>query len=187
MAGRILMHKEVASWLVDNTSLTFSQIAEFCGMHPLEVQALADRDAGEYALGFSPVLSGILTWDDIHRCEADDHARLEVNKKLDSFIKEASKVKSRYTPLAHRQNRPDAILYLVKNHPELTDAQICRLVHTTKATVASIRDRTHRSIADLEPKNPVTLEICSELELQTALETANAKLARKSGAPQDEE
>jgi len=182
MSGKILMNKEVACWLVDNTTLAFDQIAQFCGMHPLEIQALADREPGEYVVGFSPVLNGILTWEDIHASEADEKLPLPENEKLGSFVKESSKVKSRYTPMSHRQNRPDAIYYLVRNHPELTDAQVCRLVRTTKPTVVSIRNRTHRSMNDLEPKNPVMLEICTEADLRKALEVANRKAAKAAAS-----
>ena len=182
MSGKILMNKEVACWLVDNTTLTFQQISQFCGMHPLEIQALADREVGDYVVGFSPVLNGILSWEEIRASEADENLPLPTNEKLEDFVKESSRVKSRYTPMSHRQNRPDAIYYLVRNHPELTDAQICKLVHTTKTTVVSIRNRTHRSMADLEPKNPVILEMCSEADLHRALEVAK----KKSGAAEPE-
>lgn len=187
MAEKILMHKETAGWLIDNTSLTFEQIADFCGMHPLEVQALADRELSEYAVGFSPVLSGMVTREDIERCEADPKARLVLNKNLEDFIKKSHNVKSRYTPMAHRQNRPDAIMWLVKNHPELGDAQICKLVRTTKATVQSIRDRTHRSIADITPRNPVMLEICTEYDLQKALAVANKRASAAASRKGTEE
>jgi hypothetical protein len=144
-------------------------------MHPLEVQALADRELTEYAVGFSPVLSGMVARDDIERCEKDPDARLILDKNLEDFIKKSHNVKSRYTPMAHRQNRPDAILWLVKNHPELGDAQICKLVHTTKATVQAIRERTHKNMADLQPRNPVMLEICTEYDLQKAVQVANRR------------
>ena len=186
MSGKILMNKEVACWLVDNTTLTFHQISEFCGMHPLEIQALADREAGDYVVGFSPVLNGILSWEDIKASETDEKLPLPTNKSLEKFVKESAKVKSRYTPMSHRQNRPDAIYYLVRNHPELTDAQICRLVRTTKPTVLAIRNRTHRAINDLEPKNPVMLEICSEADLHKALEIAKKK-AGPTAVPDGEE
>jgi hypothetical protein len=176
MAGKILMHRETAGWLIDNTSLTFEQIADFCGMHPLEVQALADREATEYAIGFNPVINGMLSKDDIVRCEADPEARLSLNQNLEDFVKKSRSVKGRYTPMAHRQNRPDAIMWLVKNHPELTDAQICKLARTTKATVQSIRDRTHKLISEIQPRNPALLEICSEYDLQAAIDLANKRL-----------
>ncbi|MDR0367283.1 MAG: DUF1013 domain-containing protein [Rickettsiales bacterium] len=178
MTEQILMHKSTAGWLIDNTSLTFEQIAEFCSMHPLEIQALADREEGEFVAGFSPVMNSITTWDDIRRCEADPAARLARNDILAAFVKKSKAVKSRYTPMALRSNRPDAILWLVKNHPELSDAQVCKLVRTTKPTVDAIRNRTHKSMADLTPKNPVSLDICTQAELQASIDAARKKAAK---------
>jgi len=166
------MPKETAGWLIDNTSLSFEQIADFCAMHVLEVQALADREANEYAVGFSPVLSRMITREDIERCEKDPSARLEANRQLSDFIKSAQSVKGRYTPMVHRHNRPDAILWLVKTYPELSDTQVCRLVRTTKSTVESIRSRTHKDIASLEARNPVSIGMCSETDLLAAVEAA---------------
>lgn len=176
MVGRILMPKATAVWLIDNTALTFEQVADFCGMHVLEVQALADRDAMDYVVGLSPILNGMLFAEDIAECEADSTKRLVLNKSSEEFIKKSHEVKSRYTPMAHRQNRPDAILWLVKNHPDITDAQICRLVRTTKATVQSIRDRNHKSMADIQPRNPVLLGICSEFDLRKAIDDVEKKI-----------
>jgi hypothetical protein len=171
---KILMPKETAGWLIDNTTLSFDQIADFCGIHILEVQALADRETGDYSIGFNPILSGMITREDIERCEKDPDARMEANKTLQDFVKKARSVKSRYTPMAHRQNRPDAIMWLVKNYPELSNAQICRLVHTTNPTVESIRNRTHRDIQNIEPRNPVGLDMCSEADLLAAVEAAKS-------------
>lgn len=176
MVGKILMPKATAVWLIDNTALTFEQIADFCGMHALEVQALADRESNDYIVGLSPVLNGMLSKEDIERCEVDPKARLVLNKRSEEFIKKSHDVKSRYTPMAHRQNRPDAILWLVKNHPEITDAQICKLVRTTKATVESIRERTHKSMTEITPRSPVLLGICSEFDLRKAIEDAEKKV-----------
>ena len=175
MVGKILMPKATAVWLIDNTALTFEQIADFCGMHTLEVQALADRDSNDYIVGLSPVLNGMLSKEDIAKCEADPKARLVLNKSSEEFIKKSHDVKSRYTPMAHRQNRPDAILWLVKNHPDISDAQICKLVRTTKATVESIRERTHKNMAEITPRSPVLLGICSEFDLRKAIEDAEKK------------
>ncbi|MGN0929768.1 MAG: cell cycle transcriptional regulator TrcR [Alphaproteobacteria bacterium] len=175
MVGKILMPKATAVWLIDNTALTFEQIADFCGMHALEVQALADRESTDYIVGLSPVLNGMLSKEDIAKCEADPKARLVLNKHSEEFIKKSHDVKSRYTPMAHRQNRPDAILWLVKNHPDITDAQICKLVRTTKATVESIRERTHKNIAEITPRSPVLLGICSEFDLRKTIDDAEKK------------
>lgn len=178
MVGKILMPKATAVWLIDNTALTFEQIADFCGMHTLEVQALADREATDYVVGLSPILNGMLSKEDIEKCEKDSSLRLTLNKSSEEFIKKSHEVKSRYTPMAHRQNRPDAILWLVKNHPEITDAQICKLVRTTKMTVQSIRDRTHKNMAEIVARSPVLLGICSEFDLRKAIEDAEKKLSK---------
>ncbi|MCL2439420.1 MAG: DUF1013 domain-containing protein [Alphaproteobacteria bacterium] len=175
MTNQILMPKSTAIWLIENTSLSFGQIADFCGMHVLEVQALADSETSNFSGGFSPIVNNVLTWEDIRAAEADHNVKLAGNKVLGDFIKESSKVKARYTPMSIRSNRPDAILWLVKNHPELSDAQVCKLARTTKPTVEAIRNRTHKAMADLEPKSPVLLDICSQLELQNAIEAANKK------------
>ena len=175
MIGKILMPKATAVWLIDNTSLTFEQIADFCGMHVLEVQALADREITEYIVGTSPILNGMLTKEDIEKCEKDANARLTLNKTSEEFINKSRDVKSRYTPMAHRQNRPDAILWLIKNHPDISDAQICKLVRTTKSTIQAIRERTHKNIAEIQPRNPVLLGICSEFDLTKAIADAEKK------------
>ncbi|MBR1544619.1 MAG: DUF1013 domain-containing protein [Alphaproteobacteria bacterium] len=181
MIGKILMPKATAVWLIDNTALTFEQIADFCGIHVLEVQALADREITEYIVGSSPILNGMLTKEDIEKCERDPNARLTLNKTSEEFINKSRDVKSRYTPMAHRQNRPDAIMWIIKNHPDISDAQICKLVRTTKSTIQAIRDRTHKSIAEIQPRNPVLLGICSEFDLTKAIAEAEkkAEAARK--------
>ena len=175
MIGKILMPKATAVWLIDNTALTFEQIADFCGMHVLEVQALADREITEYIVGSSPILNGMLTKEDIEKCEKDPNARLSLNKTSEEFISKSRDVKSRYTPMAHRQNRPDAIMWIIKNHPDISDAQICKLVRTTKSTIQAIRERTHKSIAEIQPRNPVLLGICSEFDLTKAIADAEKK------------
>ena len=175
MIGKILMPKATAVWLIDNTALTFEQIADFCGMHVLEVQALADREITEYIVGSSPILNGMLTKEDIEKCEKDPNARLSLNKTSEEFISKSRDVKSRYTPMAHRQNRPDAIMWIIKNHPDIYDAQICKLVRTTKSTIQAIRERTHKSIAEIQPRNPVLLGICSEFDLTKAIADAEKK------------
>lgn len=175
MVGKILMPKATAVWLIDNTALTFEQIADFCGMHVLEVQALADREQTDYVVGSSPILNGMLSKEDIEKCEADPNAKLTLSKNSEEFLKKSREVKSRYTPMAHRQNRPDAIAWILKNHPNISDAQICKLVRTTKATIEAIRDRTHKAIADIQPRNPVLLGICSEFDLTKAIVDANKK------------
>ncbi|GDX38729.1 hypothetical protein LBMAG20_09440 [Methylocystaceae bacterium] len=165
MSNAPLMPKATAVWLVENTSLTFDQIANFCKLHPLEVKGIADGDVAAGIRGHDPVTSGQLTREEIARGEADaNHAlALFVSKVVVPEIKKSRG--PRYTPLSRRQDRPNAILWLVRNHPELKDAQIMRLVGTTKATLKAIRERTHWNSNALAPMDPVTLGLCSQIDL----------------------
>ncbi|WP_370676736.1 DUF1013 domain-containing protein [Pleomorphomonas sp. PLEO] len=166
-----LMPKATAVWLVENTALSFDQIAAFCKLHALEVKAIADGEAAQGIKGLDPILTGQLSRDDIERAERDGSIRL---KLLDPKVRvpEAKRRGPRYTPVSRRQDRPNAILWLVRNHPELKDAQIMRLVGTTKTTIAQIRDRTHWNSANLTPSDPVTLGLCSQIELDMEVEKA---------------
>ena len=166
-----LMPKATAVWLVENTSLTFDQIAEFCGLHPLEVQAIADGEVAVQMLGLDPVANGQTTTEELARCQADPDARL---KLLETAIPpQYQRHKGpRYTPIAKRQDKPDAILYLLRNHPELSDAQICKLVGTTKPTINAVRDRTHWNSPNLKARHPVGLELCTLEELDQAVTKA---------------
>ncbi len=146
-------------------------------MHVLEVQALADREQVDYIVGTSPILNGMLSKEDIEKCEKNPDARLTLNKSSEEFIRKSHDIKSRYTPMAHRQNRPDAILWIIKNRPNISDAQICKLIRTTKATIQSIRERTHKNISEIQPRNPVLLGICSEFDLNKADELAEKRMA----------
>ncbi len=166
-----LMPKATAVWLVENTSLGFDQIAAFCGLHELEVQAIADGEVAVGMVGLDPVANGQLTREEIARCEADPAARLrmaEVNIPLPA----ARSKGPRYTPLAKRGDKPDAIAWLLKNHPELSDAQICKLIGTTKPTIAAIRDRSHWNYANLKPRSPAALQLCTYGELEAAVTKA---------------
>jgi hypothetical protein len=165
------MPKATAVWLVENTSLTFDQIADFCGLHPLEVQAIADGEVAIQMLGLDPVANGQTTAAEIERCQADPEARL---KLLETAIPpQYQRHKGpRYTPIAKRQDKPDAILYLLRNHPELSDAQICKLVGTTKPTINAVRDRTHWNSPNLKARHPVGLELCTLEELDQAVTKA---------------
>lgn len=175
-----LMPMATAVWLVDNTSLTFDQIAELCGLHPLEVQSIADGQIATHIVGLDPVASGQLTWAEIERCQQDPAARLVLVKDK---IAPQQKVKGpRYTPVSRRQDRPDAIAWLLRHHPELSDAQICKLVGTTKPTIASIRDRSHWNISNIKPRDPVGLGLCKQLELDAAIAKAAAKAAKDAPA-----
>jgi uncharacterized protein len=178
-----LMPKATAVWLVENTALSFEQIADYTGMHELEVQAIADGEVAIGIVGVNPATSGQLTAEEIARCEADPKARLRM-LKTDIPLPKARSKGARYTPVSKRQDRPDAINWILKHHPELTDAQISRLLGTTKATIASIRDRTHWNATNIKPQNPVTLGLCSEADLEKAVVLAQR---RKSNAVKADE
>ncbi len=165
MSDAPLMPKATAVWLVENTSLTFDQIAEFCKLHPLEVKGIADGEVAAGIKGYDPITSGQLSREELARAEKD---RDYTPKVQQSKVKLPPVKKSRgprYTPLSRRQDRPNAILWLVRNHPELKDAQIMRLVGTTKTTLQAIRDRTHWNSAGLSPMDPVALGLCSQMDL----------------------
>lgn len=172
-----LMPKATAVWLVENTALTFDQIAAFCQLHPLEVQAIADEEVAVGIVGRDPVANGELTPEEIKRCEADPTARLEMAEA--SMPRPATRTKGpRYTPVAKRQERPDAIAWLLRHYPELTDAQIGRLVGTTKSTINAVRDRTHWKGANIKPVDPVDIGMCSYEDLLAAVQTARRRKAR---------
>src|SRR5450432_2688773 len=165
MSEAPLMPKATAVWLVENTSLTFDQIAEFCKLHPLEVKGIADGEVATGIKGHDPIASGQLSREEIATAEADreHHLTLAVSKvRVPEFKKPRG---ARYTPLSRRQDRPNAILWLLRNHAELKDAQIMRLVGTTKHTLDAIRNRTHWNSANLQPMDPVTLGLCSQIDL----------------------
>lgn len=164
MTDAPLMPKATAVWLVENTSLSFEQIAQFCRLHPLEVKAIADGDSAQGIKGLDPINSGQLTRDEIAKGEANpDHVLHIAETKV--RMPERKKKGPRYTPVSRRHDRPNAILWLVRNHSELKDAQIMRLVGTTKATIAQIRERTHWNMNTLVPQDPVTLGLCSQIDL----------------------
>jgi len=169
-----LMPKATAVWLLDNTALSFDQIAEFCKLHPLEVKAIADGDAAQGIKGLDPILTGQLTREQIAEAEADHSVVLKLTAaKVATAQPERGKKGPRYTPVSRRQDRPNAILWLVRNHPELKDSQIMRLVGTTKSTISAIRDRTHWNAATLAPMDPVTLGLCSQTDLDFEVNRAN--------------
>lgn len=171
MATQLLMPKATAVWLVDNTALSFDQIAEFCKLHVLEVKAIADGEAAHGIKGLNPISSGQLTRSEIARVEADQNARLRISESR-VHIPEKKRKGARYIPLSRRQDRPNGILWLVTNHPELKDAQIARLIGTTKATIEQIRLRTHWNSANLVPLDPVGLGLCSQIDLDFELQRA---------------
>ena len=174
--AELLMPKATAVWLIDNTTLTFDQIAAFCGLHPLEVQGIADGEVAIGIRGLDPVANGQVTREELQRCEQDSSLRLEA-------IGPAAEVpqrtrRARYTPVSKRQDRPNAIAWLLKNYDELSDAQIGKLLGTTKATITAVRERTHWNTQNITPQDPILLGICTEAELLDAVRKARAKAER---------
>ena len=162
-----IMPKGTAIWLIENTALTFEQIADFCGLHVLEVQAFADDQVSSGMIGVDPINLGQLTSEEIERCQKDPKARLVLKKSDIPAAKKTSKRK--YTPLLKRRDRPDAIAWLIKYYPDMSDRKICQLVSSTKNTVLSIREKTYAKMADLRPRDPVLLGFCSQIELDQAI------------------
>jgi hypothetical protein len=165
MSDKPLMPKATAVWLIDNTSLSFEQIAEFCGMHPLEVKGIADEDVAKGIKGIDPIAAGQLTHEQIEEAEKNPDLRLKMAPPKYKMPHIKQKKTPRYTPVSKRQDKPDAIYWLLRNHPELTDADIMKLIGTTKATIAKIRDRGHWNSQNIKAVDPVTLGLCSQIEL----------------------
>lgn len=175
-----LMPKATAVWLIEKTALTFTQIAEFCGMHPLEVQAIADGEVAQGIVGYDPVANGQLSAEEIRRCEADPNERLRI---LPSALPVPKRSRgARYTPVAKRNDRPDAIAFLLRNYPQLNDVQVAKLLGTTKDTIHKVRDRTHWNSANIKPRDPVILGLCTQTDLNAAVASANERLAREGQA-----
>src|ERR1041384_6320122 len=173
-----LMPKATAVWLVDNTALSFEQIADFCGLHPLEVKGIADEDVAKGIKGQDPVASGQLTREQIAEAEKDPRKRLKMAPAKHKMPNVRLKRAPRYTPVSKRQDKPDAVYWLIRNHPEFSDSDIIKLVGTTKATIAKIRERSHWNAANIKAVDPVTLGLCSQLELDLAVSRVNAKFER---------
>jgi len=172
MAQQLLMPKATAVWLVDNTALSFEQIATFCKLHPLEVKAIADGESAQGIKGLDPISTGQLSRDEIARAEGNPNHKLKLSEPK-VRVPESKRKGPRYTPVSKRQDRPNAILWLVRNHAELKDAQISRLVGTTKSTIEQIRERTHWNSTNLTPMDPVTLGLCSQIDLDLEVERAS--------------
>ncbi|MDJ0858046.1 MAG: DUF1013 domain-containing protein [Dinoroseobacter sp.] len=181
-----LMAKATAVWLVDNTTLSFKQIADFCDLHELEVQGIADGDVATGVKGFDPIANNQLEQSEIDKAESDPAHKLQL-KYNPAAAGEEKRRGPRYTPLSKRQDRPAAILWLVKFHPELTDGQISKLVGTTKPTIQAIRERTHWNIQNIQPIDPVALGLCKQSELDAAVQKAAAKKAREGELMSDDE
>jgi hypothetical protein len=175
-----LMPKATAVWLIDKTALTFVQIADFCGMHPLEIQAIADGEVAQGIVGYDPVANSQVTADEIKRCEANPESRLRL---MANTIHVPKKQKgARYTPVAKRNDRPDAIAFLLRNYPQLSEAQVVKLLGTTKDTIQKVRDRHHWNSANIKPRDPVILGLCSQTDLNAMVQAANDRLAREGRA-----
>ena len=177
-----LMPKATAVWLVDNTGLTFEQVAQFCGLHILEVKGIADGEVATGVRGLDPVGSGMLTRAEIARCEKDPKARLMIAKSVASDVKPPKRKEPRYTPLSKRQDRPDAIAWLLRHHPEIPDPQLVRLLGTTKTTIQAVRDRTHWKSPEIRARDPVLLGLCSQAELDEAVARARADQVKDAPA-----
>ncbi|MCP2671269.1 DUF1013 domain-containing protein [Maricaulaceae bacterium EIL42A08] len=171
----ILMPKATAVWLVDNTGLTFEQIADFTGLHRLEIKGIADGDVAAGVRGADPVAAGQLERSELDKAEADGDYRMTASKPKYAELQEQKRKGPRYTPLSRRQNRPDAIAWLVRNHPELTDGQIGKLIGTTKTTIEAVRERTHWNAANIKPTDPVSLGLCTQVDLDAAVTKSSAR------------
>jgi len=180
MADHPLMPIATAVWLIDNTALTFDQIADFCGLHILQVKGIADGDVGAGVRGIDPITTHQLTRDEIEKGQSDEKYRLVLSQPK-TMVVDRTKKGPRYTPVSKRQNRPDAIAWMVRNHPEVPDSQIGKLLGTTKTTIQSIRDRSHWNAANLQPQDPVGLGLCTQIDLDTVVRKAAAKKAKLEG------
>jgi hypothetical protein len=175
-----LMPKATAVWLTENTGLTFEQIADFCGMHELEVQAIADGEVAVGMVGRDPIVGGELTAEEIARAEKDPAVKLHMRQQ--DLPQPVTRAKGpRYTPVTKRGDKPDGIAWLLKSHPELSDAQICRLIGTTKPTIQSVREKTHWNASNIKPRHPVLLGLCSQRELDAALSLAARRIPVSEG------
>ncbi|MCW9034385.1 MAG: DUF1013 domain-containing protein [Alphaproteobacteria bacterium] len=172
--AQLLMPKATAVWLVENTALSFEQIADFCGLHSLEIQAIADEEVSIGMRGLDPLGNGQITMEEIERCQADPKARLVMSISKIPEVNKRPKG-ARYTPVSKRQDRPNAIAWLVKNYPEVTDSQIGKLLGTTKPTITAVRDKSHWNSANHKPQNPAQIGLCSVADLEKVIAIARAK------------
>lgn len=183
----ILMPKATAVWLIDNTMLTFDQIADFCGLHHLEVKGIADGDVAENMRGVDPIAGGELSREEIKTGEADTEYRMKVSPSKIAHIPQPKRKGARYTPVARRQDKPDAIAWFIRNHPEVTDAQIGKLIGTTKSTINNVRDRSHWNAQNIKPVDPVTLGLCSQIELDEIIAKSADKRRKLEAARAERE
>ncbi len=181
MSDKPLMPKATAVWLVDNTSLTFEQIADFCGLHELEVKGIADGQVAQGIKGMDPISTGQLTREEIAKGQDDPGYRMKLAKSKVHVPETKTKRRPKYTPVSRRHDRPNAIYWLLRNHPELRDSQIMRLVGTTKPTIQSIRDRSHWNMPNLQPQDPVTLGLCKQMDLDAEVQKAAKRAEAEKG------
>ena len=181
------MPKATAVWLVENTTLSFKQIANFCKLHELEVKGIADGDVAKGIKAYNPILAGQLTRDEITLCSKDDQRPLKLSKKNQETVVSPERKKSRYTPISKRKDRPDAILWLVKNFSQLSDGQIAKIVGSTKGTVALIRNRTYWNFSSLSAKDPVILGLCTQVQFEKAVEKADRRVKREKKLKEKEQ
>ena len=179
MSDSPLMPKATAVWLVENTKISFKQIADFCNLHELEVKGIADGDVAKGIKAYNPILAGQLTRDEIEKASTDVNKPLILNKKELNISSKPKKKTQKYIPLSKRQDRPEAVLWLTKNYPQLSDGQIVKLVGSTKHTVSSIRNKNYWNSSSLSPKDPVVFNFCSQADIISAVDKANRKIARK--------
>jgi uncharacterized protein len=185
MSDKPLMPKATAVWLIDNTSLSFEQIADFCGMHPLEVKGIADEDVAKGIKGIDPIATGQLTREEIEEAEKNPEYRLRIATSKYKLPHIKAKKTPRYTPVSKRQDKPDAIYWLLRNHPELTDTDVIKLIGTTKATIAKIRDRGHWNSPNIKAVDPVTLGLCTQIELDFVVGRAANRKPRTARKPSE--
>lgn len=173
--AEILMPKATAVWLIDNTTLTFDQIADFCGLHHLEVKGIADGDVAENMRGVDPIAGGELSREEIKKAEEDSDYRMKLAESKIAHIPQPKRKGARYTPMARRADKPDAIAWFVRNHPEVPDSQIGKLIGTTKTTINTVRSREHWNSENIKPVDPVTLGLCSQIELDEVIAKSASK------------
>lgn len=178
MTANVLMPKATAVWLIENTSLSFGQIAEFCGLHPLEVQGIANEDVAKGIRGVDPIAGGFLSREEIAKGEADETYKLHALEQKRIELPQTKRRGARYTPIARRQDRPDAIAWFLKNHPEVPDSKVVKLIGTTKSTIDQVRNRTHWNAQNIKPVDPVTIGLCTQIELDAVVADAAAAKAR---------
>ena len=179
MSDSPLMPKATAVWLVENTKISFKQIADFCNLHELEVKGIADGDVAKGIKAYNPILAGQLTRDEIEKASTDVNKPLILNKKKLNISSNPKKKTQKYIPLSKRQDRPDAVVWLIKNFPQLSDNQIAKLIGSTKNTVSLIRNKNYWNISNLSPKDPVVSSLCSQIDIKNAADKADQKIARK--------